>query len=101
MPTVREIEAAARVMCRQNNENPDVHPGPVSQNSRPLWMNYRRKAERILIAAEEARKKRPRKCEHPEELRELYDGERHWTCTMCSEAVPAPAGYEEPPKRGA
>ena len=95
MPTTAEIEAAARLMCRQNNEIPDLHPGPHGTNRRPLWMNYRRKAERILLAAEEARKRKPGRCSHPEVLRELYDGERQWTCTQCSEHVPPPSWIGE------
>lgn len=85
MPTRKEIEAAARVMCLQNNDCPDLHLGGVGTNSRPQWMKYRRKAAKILEAAEVARKKRSRACKHPWQLREQYDGDAFWTCTSCGE----------------
>jgi rubrerythrin len=86
MPNDAEIEAAARMMCRQNNGNPDLHHGGPETNSRPDWMKYRRKAERVLIAAEEARKQKPKKCRHPVQMRDKYDEDAYWTCSLCGGA---------------
>jgi hypothetical protein len=81
MPSRHEIEAVARLMCRQNNDSPDL-----VDHSKPRWMLYRRKAERLLVEAESVRGKKPaRKCGHPPQLRELYLGDAVWTCTMCGE----------------